>query len=39
LGSTTTCFFVGFIPLFLNIFYTSLYLRQSMILCPMSPQI
>jgi Flp pilus assembly protein TadB len=34
LGST-----IGFTPLFLNIFCISLYLGQSMILCPMSPQI
>jgi hypothetical protein len=33
LSSTTTCLYVGFIPLFLNIFYISLYLGQSMILC------
>jgi hypothetical protein len=39
LGSITTCFFVGFTSLFLNIFYVSLYLRQSIILCSMSPQI
>jgi hypothetical protein len=39
LGSTTTYFFVGFRPLFLNIFYISLYLRQFMILCLVSPQI
>ncbi len=30
---------IGFIVLFLNIFYISLYLKQSMILCPVSPQI
>jgi hypothetical protein len=39
LGSTTTYFFVGFIPLFLNIFCISLYLGQFMILCLVSPQI
>jgi hypothetical protein len=39
LGSITTCFFVGFTSLFLNIFYVSLYLRQSIILCSVSPQI
>ncbi len=38
-GSTTTCFFIGFTFLFLNIFCISLYLGQFMILCPMSPQI
>jgi len=39
LGFTITCFYVGFTPLFLNIFYISLYNPKSMILCPMSPQI
>jgi hypothetical protein len=39
LGSTTTCFYVGFTPLFLNIYFISLYLGQSLILCLMSPQI
>jgi hypothetical protein len=39
LGSTTTCLSIVFIHLFLNIFYMSLYLRQSMILCPVSSQI
>ncbi len=31
LGLITTCFFVGFTYLFLNTFYISLYLRQSII--------
>jgi hypothetical protein len=39
LGFTTTYFFVVFTPLFPNIFYISLYLRQFMILCLVSPQI
>jgi len=39
LGFTTTCLSIVFTPLFLNIFYISLYLGQSMILCPVSPQI
>jgi len=39
LGFTTFCFFIGFIPLFLNIFCISLYLGQSMVLCLISPQI
>jgi hypothetical protein len=39
LGSTTTCFSIGFVFLFLNIFCISLYLKKSMILCPVSPQI
>jgi hypothetical protein len=39
LGFTRTCFSIGFIPLFLNIFCISLYLRQFMILSPMSSQI
>jgi hypothetical protein len=39
LGSTTICLIIFFILLFLNIFFISLYLRQSMILCPVSLQI
>jgi hypothetical protein len=39
LGFTTTCFSISFIPLFLKILYISLYLRWSMILCLVSPQI
>ncbi len=38
-GSTTTSLSVGFIFLFLNIFYISLYLGHFMILCLVSPQI
>jgi hypothetical protein len=37
LGFTTTYLFVGFTPLFLNILCISLYLRQSTILCLVSP--
>jgi hypothetical protein len=37
LGSMTYGFFIVFIPLFLNIFYMSLYLGQIVILYPMSP--
>ncbi len=39
LGSTIACFSIIFTLLFLNIFCISLYLRQSMILCPVLPQI
>jgi hypothetical protein len=37
LGSMTNGFSIIFTPLFLNIFYMSLYSWQFMILCPMSP--
>jgi hypothetical protein len=37
LGFTTTCLFIGFTPLFLNILCISLYLGHFMILCPVSP--
>jgi hypothetical protein len=39
LGSTTTCFSVGFNLLFLNIFCISMYLGKSTILCPIFPWI
>jgi hypothetical protein len=39
LGSTKDGFFIIFTPLFLNIFFMSLYLGQFIVLCPVSPQI